>query len=520
MLGEVTRRGRPKLGTHAGFCDLFLPVRIDGKVVAVLVVGPFSNERPDSSRILSRWRGLTGQKGKLSDPKFAAYVRMTLATLVLDAGAVAAFRSLLLSLAGLIGSEGRADALANEVQAKRLELERVRSVERNWEAVHEMIDERWSRAQYSASLDHERYLLGLSRATDQVLVGLAVAQRSLEPVDELVRCDAFQRLTATLSREMGDMISGRLGDHGVVVLSGRGGSPSEKKRALRTFADRVATSARQLYGLSVHFGASANSASRLAADDYQAALAAAEAALTQGTRIVVAEPRKEPPQEGLREMRDDLARVAAEQPSQLVARFDRYAEACSIRGGYRLEATRRQLEIAFERLTLELSKSGALASKSRRALEQRVDRLAEQARSVGEVMIVYREAVADLADAVRRPVPARRDRGLRSAVEYVHEHFGEPIGLDAVAKVAGFAPKYFSVLFHEREHITFAAYLAKLRLDRAKHLLSGTDLSVARVAERAGYTSPQYFCRAFRQATGKTPASYRREVLPRLVTER
>jgi YesN/AraC family two-component response regulator len=147
-------------------------------------------------------------------------------------------------------------------------------------------------------------------------------------------------------------------------------------------------------------------------------------------------------------------------------------------------------------------------------MELRIDRLTGQARTLGELTAVYRSAVSDLADAIQSPAPARRDRGLRGAVEYVHQHFAEPIALPAVAKVAGFTPKYFSELFHERERMTFAAYLAKLRLDRAKHLLSGTDLTVTRVAEASGYASAQYFCRAFRRATGTTPLAFREELLP------
>ena len=94
------------------------------------------------------------------------------------------------------------------------------------------------------------------------------------------------------------------------------------------------------------------------------------------------------------------------------------------------------------------------------------------ARTLSELAAAYRAAVADLSDAIRRPVSARRDRSLRGALEYIHQHYGERLELPKVAKVAGFTPKYFSQLFHEREKMTFERYLAKLRLERAKQLLS------------------------------------------------
>ena len=87
---------------------------------------------------------------------------------------------------------------------------------------------------------------------------------------------------------------------------------------------------------------------------------------------------------------------------------------------------------------------------------------------------------------------ARRDRSLRGALEYIHQHYGERLELPKVARVAGFTPKYFSQLFHERRN-DFRGYLAKLRFERAKQLLSGTDLTVTRVAELSGYASRNTF---------------------------
>jgi len=161
-----------------------------------------------------------------------------------------------------------------------------------------------------------------------------------------------------------------------------------------------------------------------------------------------------------------------------------------------------------------LSRGGALSPKSRSAMQERLERSAGPARTLSELAAAYRDAVADLSDAIRRPVSARRDRSLRGALEYIHQHYGERLELPKVAKVAGFTPKYFSQLFHEREKMTFERYLAKLRLERAKQLLSGTDVTVTRVAELSGYASAQYFCRVFRRVIGITPVAFRRGVLP------
>jgi two-component system response regulator YesN len=110
-------------------------------------------------------------------------------------------------------------------------------------------------------------------------------------------------------------------------------------------------------------------------------------------------------------------------------------------------------------------------------------------------------------------VPARRDRSLRRAVDYIERHYSEPLRLETVARIAGITPVYFSKLFKEREHVTFENYLRRLRIERAKQLLVNTGIGVSRVAEQSGFQSPQYFCRVFRSVTGQTPLAFRRQPL-------
>jgi AraC-like DNA-binding protein len=83
-----------------------------------------------------------------------------------------------------------------------------------------------------------------------------------------------------------------------------------------------------------------------------------------------------------------------------------------------------------------------------------------------------------------------------------------------VARVSGFSTAHFSELFKKQEGTTFRTYLLRLRLARAKELLTGTDLSVKRIAELSGYGSPQYLSRVFRRIVGMTPLAYRRKILP------
>jgi AraC-like DNA-binding protein len=244
-------------------------------------------------------------------------------------------------------------------------------------------------------------------------------------------------------------------------------------------------------------------------------LGAAENALEARATLVFAKPsaaRAHP----LRELREELSRVVDEQPAALPARFESYLQSVLLRSGQLVEMARPELELCFERITGQLLRRGGLDAKSFNAVRDTLDRVAANARSVSELLSAYRIAVADIWEAAQHPVAARQGRDLRVAMRYVQEHCAEPLRLADAARAAGFAPKYFSRLFRQRQGMTFARHLARVRLERAKELLSGTELSVTRVAELTGYRFPQYFCRVFVRETGQTPLAYRQRLRPRV----
>jgi AraC-like DNA-binding protein len=509
-LKRVLRTRKPIRGEHGGYVDLFVPIVARKKVISVLVVGPYAVKRASATDILERWLALTHRQGHPADPEFAAYLSAALSVLVLDGKKNAAFERVLGCLAQLMAGEGAADALMNQIEHLRAELTPAREADRAWDLISEIVDPRSLRSPHTGPRFNDLRDLGLGRVTDHVLVGLTVSRAPApDPVDEAVRRNDFQRATFEVGRKAGDVVAGRVGDHGVVLLSGSGGSAKKKRQKVRDLAERISTLAREHFGLSVHFGASSWSESYPLARSYQAALAAAESALMAGTWFEIGEPTARRRPHSLRHLRDELRKVVEEQPHLLGARFDRYLEAVAVGQTYRIEPARAQLELGFERLAQALRSSGALDERSFDALCEELDRSTEAARTVSDLFAAYRRAVADMVQAAQRPTSARRDRHLRGALEYIHQHYVEKLGRGKVARVAGFAPGYFSRLFKKSERKTFDQYVRGLRIDRAKQLLESTDLDAARIAELSGFSNPQYFSRAFRRSMGATPLDYR-----------
>ena len=105
---------------------------------------------------------------------------------------------------------------------------------------------------------------------------------------------------------------------------------------------------------------------------------------------------------------------------------------------------------------------------------------------------------------------AADDRAVvRKAKQYIREHLSEDIGRDDVAAACALSPDYVSRIFHQESGMKMSDYLTGKRMERARQLLSETELSVGEVADRCGYGNLAYFSRVFRIRNGKTPAEYR-----------
>ena len=108
----------------------------------------------------------------------------------------------------------------------------------------------------------------------------------------------------------------------------------------------------------------------------------------------------------------------------------------------------------------------------------------------------------------RRHVP-----GATAARDYLHAHCTEPVTLTTLAGVAGLSCFYFIRVFRAMFGVTPHAYLAMLRLERARRLLR-TSSSIAQVAAAVGFSDQSHLTRFFRRVYGMTPGVYAKAVRP------
>ena len=118
--------------------------------------------------------------------------------------------------------------------------------------------------------------------------------------------------------------------------------------------------------------------------------------------------------------------------------------------------------------------------------------------------------IAELFAGGVEEVPEGISSAVKKALEFIREHYEEPISLQDAADAAEVNPAYLSYLFKQEMEIGFSNYVQELRIDCAKKLLSGTNCKVKDVALRSGFGDYHYFSKTFKKITGMSPAEYRK----------
>jgi AraC-like DNA-binding protein len=110
--------------------------------------------------------------------------------------------------------------------------------------------------------------------------------------------------------------------------------------------------------------------------------------------------------------------------------------------------------------------------------------------------------------ALDAPRPASRLAALMARVE---SDPGQPWTTEAMAAQLALSVSRLHALFRDELDLSPHAWLQGVRIARACEWLAGTDLPIAELALRAGFSEQSALTRAMRKTTGLTPAAYRRE---------
>ncbi len=146
-------------------------------------------------------------------------------------------------------------------------------------------------------------------------------------------------------------------------------------------------------------------------------------------------------------------------------------------------------------------------------------RVEEEARGPGfqaMVRLKVMEALLLLARAsgAAPAEPAQTAEGHRrldaaEIMQFIQEHYADPLSLPGIAARFGHNPSYFSRLFHRAAGVPLVEYINRVRIQHACQLLKRSNAGIAEIALTVGYNNLSHFNRFFRRLMDMSPRAYR-----------
>lgn len=117
--------------------------------------------------------------------------------------------------------------------------------------------------------------------------------------------------------------------------------------------------------------------------------------------------------------------------------------------------------------------------------------------------------VNDYLDMLINDVQITDNYTINKILTYLHMNIESHISLEKLAKDLNLSMGYASDIFKKHTGSSVMLYAKKLKIERAKVLLSGTDKSIMDISILLGFYDQSHFSRTFKSMEGVSPTDYR-----------
>lgn len=98
---------------------------------------------------------------------------------------------------------------------------------------------------------------------------------------------------------------------------------------------------------------------------------------------------------------------------------------------------------------------------------------------------------------------------INEVFDYILENFSGPISAETLAAKLGMSQSRFSRFFRQATGNNFTAFVNHIRINRACHLLTYSDMYIANICYEVGFNNVANFNRRFLELKGMTPKEFR-----------
>ena len=116
-----------------------------------------------------------------------------------------------------------------------------------------------------------------------------------------------------------------------------------------------------------------------------------------------------------------------------------------------------------------------------------------------------------LWNIVKETLKARISPIVKNCCDYIGVHINEKLSIGDLAERAGYSEYYFSRKFKQEMGCTITEYIMREKIERAKVLLSTTNMSILDISIELSFNSRSYFSDSFQKIAGIAPGEYRKQ---------
>ncbi len=100
---------------------------------------------------------------------------------------------------------------------------------------------------------------------------------------------------------------------------------------------------------------------------------------------------------------------------------------------------------------------------------------------------------------------------IQKCCDYIELSLDRKIRVSDLAALVGYTEYYLTEKFRKETGQSLSSYIRFAKVERARVLLSSTDMPVKEIAEALAFNTVNYFIQSFRETTGYAPARYRKK---------
>lgn len=132
---------------------------------------------------------------------------------------------------------------------------------------------------------------------------------------------------------------------------------------------------------------------------------------------------------------------------------------------------------------------------------------------------IVRQVCTGTMSEAEQMASKRRPKRLDDAIHIMLNHLHEPLSAREIGRRVGCSSRQLLRWFDAHLSMTAAQYYSMLRLERGRHLLFHSDMSITEIAVACGYVWVAQFSKAYRKRYGQSPRLARKENQLRLLKE-